>query len=428
MSSLTKDLVQKERDKTLSFILIIFALAGSCVVALSLLRVGMFGGMEPALWAQVIMVFFAIIVALTRHKLPYWFKASFAIFINLIIGLAGLFNFGLVDNSVMLLITAAIIAAILGGTKAGLSTVAISAFAILVLLILVNGFDLRFPVDANNYMHELSSWIVFLAAFIALTSITIYMIGRMSDILTSNMVLLEKRTEELEKSNKTKDQLFQLIAHDLRSPFQGLISGLELFSEEGDVFTEEQRQQLLKSMLRDSTSTFSMLENLLYWSRAQSGELKLNKHYLEVEKLIHLSINPYLRIAERKGITIKTNIPIGTVAYGDESSLKIILSNLVNNAIKFTDKGGEIMISAKTEDKTSYITVSDTGVGISEKHLSKLFDTYQGFTTRGTNNEKGTGLGLGISYELAKRNGGDISVSANTQGGTSFTLSLPAET
>lgn len=427
MKSLSKDLVQKERDKTLSFILIIFAIAGSIVVGLSLLRVKTFGGMEPALWAQVIMVFFAIIVALIRNKLPFWVKASFAISINIIIGFAGLFNFGLVDNSVMLLIAGSIIAAILGGSKAGLAVVGLNAIAVLVLIVLVQTSNWTFDVDANLYNYALSSWTVFLGAFIALTSITIYLIGKMSDILTSNMELLEKRSEQLEKSNKTKDQLFQLIAHDLRSPFQGLISGLELFSEEGEMFNEEQRQRLLRSMLRDSTSTFSMLENLLYWSRAQSGELKLDKKYIEVNTLVNSSLNPYLRIAEGKNIKVKVNIPIATLVYGDESSLKIVLSNLINNAIKFTDKGGEITIAAHTNNKTTHISIMDTGVGISEKNIAKLFDTQNSFSTRGTDNEKGTGLGLGVSYELVKRNGGDIIVKGNKEGGTTFTLVIAAD-
>lgn len=426
MKSFARELVEKEKDQAINLILVIFAVAGTFVTSLSLIRIFEIG-MAPALWVQIIFVSIAIVVAIIRKRLPLLFKVLFAITINIVIGLSGIITLAMIDSSVMVLITGVIIAATLGSTRIAVAIVIFSVLVLTVLAVLVLNDMWIFDIDANAYMYQLPSWLVFIVAFAVLSLLTIYVVGKMSDIAYSNIELLQEQKEQLAEVNKTKDKLFQMIAHDLRSPFQGLIHGLELFSDEGDIFNEEQREKLFRSMLRDSTSTFSMLENLLYWSRAQTGDLKINSKYIEVDELVKASINPYVRIAERKGISLDINIPPSTLIYGDESSLKIVLSNLINNAIKFTDKNGKISITANKKSNKTEIHVSDNGIGIKKQDMNKLFDSDKNFSTRGTDNEKGTGLGLGISYELVQLNGGEISVKENVAGGTTFTLLLPAE-
>ncbi len=424
MKSQSTDYLSQEKNRTIDFILVIFAVAGSLVTTVSLLRVNELG-MVPFFWVQVILVSLAVLIAAMRKSLPYSVKTIFAIGVNLFIGVAGVLQFGLVDGSVMLLITAAIVAALLGGTRWGVVTVVIT-FGIILSIIVASQLSLwSFDVDANQYMTELSSWLIFLAAFTALTLITIYMIGRMTEITNANLQLLKEKTLELEASNQTKDQLFKVIAHDLRSPFQGLISGLELFSDENETFTKEQRRKLLDSLLRDSTSTFAMLENLLYWSRSQTEEITLNKKYIEASALLNVCIAPYERLAERKNIELQNAVETGSIIFGDESSLKIVFSNLISNAIKFTPENGKVKISALSLETTTELSIKDTGVGVDWAHVEAIFDKKQNFNTLGTDSEKGTGLGLGISYELIQRNAGQIRVEANPGGGSDFIVRLP---
>jgi signal transduction histidine kinase len=421
-----KDLVIREKEQAINFILIIFAVAGTFVTAFSLLRAFDIG-MEPALWAQLVLVISVVIIALLRKQLPVRFKVIYAVGINLLVGMAGILNFGLVDGSVMLLISGIIIAASLGGTRFAVFTVLLCALVLIILMVLVQMSLWTFNVDANAYMYQLSSWLVFVLAFAVLSILTSYIIGKMSDIAYSNLVLLEEQSQKLEQSNKTKDRLFQMIAHDLRTPFQGLISGLEMFLDENSVFDKIQKDKLLRSMLNDSINTFSMLENLLYWSRAQAGDLKLEKKYLDLARLLESALNPYLGIAERKKISIKVEASPGLLFYGDEGSLKIVLGNLISNAIKFTASNGELVISSKIVKDKIHIVVSDNGVGIDPALLDKIFDPSCQFSTRGTSNESGTGLGLKICYELLLKNGGEISANTNSKGGTDFLIILPVQ-
>lgn len=426
MAGSVRDLVTIEKEQAINFILVVFAFAGSFVTGVSLLRAFDLG-MAPALWAQLILVASAISVAIFRKRLTFLFKIIFAIGINLLVGMAGILNFGMADSSIMLLITAVIVAASLGGTRIAVITVIICAVMLAILMVLVQMSLWTFNVDVNTYIYQLSSWVVYWLAFVVLSLITTFIIGKMSDIASTNMALLEEQSKKLEQANKTKDKLFQMIAHDLRTPFQGLITGLELHLDKDSVFDAESKEKLLRSLLDDSVSTFLMLENLLYWSRAQASDLKLEKTFLDPEKLLLQSLGPYLRAAERKQIKIKTDITPGVFCYGDEGSLKIIFSNLISNAIKFTGMSGEIVITAITVNNKAHIVVSDNGIGVNEVELDKLFELDHVYTSRGTMNESGTGLGLRICRELLVRNNGEIKVKINTKGGSDFTVILPTQ-
>jgi signal transduction histidine kinase len=426
MASSAEELIKKEKHEVINLILVIFAIAGTFVTGISLLRVQDLG-MMPSLWIQVVLVTCAIFIAIFRKSLPLTFKILFAVSINLLIGLAGIISFAMIDGSVMVLITAVIIASVLGSSRIAIGVVAVSVFFLTILALLVQNGIWTFDIDANTYMYSLPAWLIFIVAFAVLSLLTVFIMGKMSTIVYNNVELLEDQRKQLEEANNTKDRLFQMIAHDLRSPFQGLISGLELFSDEADMFTEEQKTKMFRSMLRDSTSTFSMLENLLYWSRAQTGDLNIQKKYIDVENLMKATINPYLRVSEQKNISIATQISPSTLIYADESSIKIVLSNLIHNAIKFTERNGKIEVSASSEKSITSITICDNGIGIKSKNIDKLFNNDHGFSTRGTENEKGTGLGLGISYELIQRNNGELSFNENKFGGSSFTITLPSK-
>lgn len=405
--------------------LILFAFSGVSVISLSLFR-ATDTGMNASLWAQASAGILVVFFALFRNRLPYILKVWFLVGLPMVLGIFGVYSFGLIDGSVMLLITAVIVAATLADIRSGFLVAAFSTVCLVIIFLMIPYSENRFQVDETVYMYSASSWLVYIAAFSVLSMVTSILIGRISGIAYQNMKELELQAEELARANNTKDKLFQVIAHDLRSPFQGMIGGLEFFADEGDSFSEEQKQKLFKSMLRDATSTFSMLENLLFWSKVQIGELEIDRKYFEVDGLVNDALAPFERLAKQKNISISKQLAIGSIVFADERSVKNILTNLIHNAIKFSEKGGQILISAQTKDKQTSISISDTGVGISAGDQQHLFDKQEVKVQRGTDKEKGTGLGLSLSYELALLNDGQIRFESNSQGGSVFILDLPA--
>lgn len=418
--------IQEEKDRLINLMLIIFAVAGGIVIFLSLSRV-VYTGINVGLLAQAFGLVLIIPFALFRKKIPYKIKVLFASLLPLLFGLMELLSFGLMGGSVMLFLSSVFIASTLLGARFGIAIVGFSFLFMSFLGFLVLSSKLTFNVDEHFYQYRFESWLVYIAGFAFLASIASYLIGMMSDIAYRNIDILEEKTKELEKVNQTKDRLFQLIAHDLRSPFQGLISGLELFVDDSKVFNEEQQKKLFSSMLRDSTSTFSMLENLLYWSRARVGDLKVESKYFELPDFVEESLMPYCRLAKQKDIDVSMEAEAHVLAFADKSSLRIILSNLFQNAIKFTEKGGWIRIKIESANGVSKITISDNGLGISEVNVKKIFKAQERFSTRGTENESGTGLGISISLELAALNKGSLRYRENKSGGSDFILEIPAK-
>lgn len=419
--------LQEEKERVINLLLIIFGAVGIPVICVSLFR-ALEVGMNLSLWVQATMGALLLPLIIFRKSVPYIYKVGFTISIPMLMGFGGIYTFGLMDASVMLLISGSIIASTLGGLRWGIITTGISSAYITFIYFLLFSGRHSITIDPVIYLNLHTSWIIFLVAYAALSIVVCFLVSRQFKVAYDSLEKVQIHQRELEESNLTKDQLFQLIAHDLRSPFQGLISGLELFAEQEGILNEEQKQKLFKSILRDSTSTFAMLENLLYWSKAQSGNLVVDAKYIEVDKILEDCISPYQRLAEQKEINIDLRVPKGLLAFADEHSVKIILCNLIHNAIKFTEAGGNIDVSGELKDGFACITVSDNGIGISESEGASLFSKNKNVSRRGTADESGTGLGLNVSFELAKFNKGSLHFEENSTGGSNFVLQLSPAT
>ena len=241
--------------------------------------------------------------------------------------------------------------------------------------------------------------------------------------------LIEKE-ERLKKSNKTKDKFFSIITHDLRAPFNTLLGFSNLLYQNFDDYSNEEQKEFLNIIRNGINSSYKLLENLLVWSRSQRGAIefkpeKTNLYLLanDTRKLLNQSIL-------NKSITFSNQIPDKFYVYADKSMLSTIIRNLLSNAIKFTPKGGTITLSAKLKTTKSYqkfaeVMVSDTGVGIPKKAQAKLFDVGETISTRGTENEKGTGLGLILCKEFIEKHNGKIWVKSTKGKGTSFYFAIP---
>ncbi|WP_273274402.1 tetratricopeptide repeat-containing sensor histidine kinase [Maribacter polysiphoniae] len=228
---------------------------------------------------------------------------------------------------------------------------------------------------------------------------------------------------ELREINETKDKLFSIIGHDLRGPI-GAFQGLLQLYKNGEIDSKDFLQFIPK--LRSDIDNISFtLNNLLSWGRTQMNGSTTKPSIVSLENLIKENINLLEETAKVKGIRINNKVKVNTLCWSDSDHIDIVIRNLMSNAIKFTPEGGQITINADEHSTSWEISVCDTGVGIDTETQEKLFNKNSNITTYGTNNEKGTGLGLTLCKELIEKNKGKIWVESVIPNGTCFYFTLP---
>ncbi len=243
-------------------------------------------------------------------------------------------------------------------------------------------------------------------------------------IIESNLKLEEYR-KELEQTINAKDKFFSIIAHDLRGPFSGFIGLSAMLMEDYEELGKEDVIDISSSLNNSAKQLYELLENLLEWSRSQMGKIEYHAINLDLYELV-VKINSLLEAkAKEKSIQLINEVKANTYVFADSNMINTILRNIVSNALKFTEEGGQITINSVLKDNMQYVSVTDTGVGMSEDAMEKIFQIDSKYTTPGTNAEKGTGLGLILCRELIERLGGTISVSSTLGKGTTFTFTLP---
>ena len=234
-----------------------------------------------------------------------------------------------------------------------------------------------------------------------------------------------RQAEQIKKINRTKDRLYSVIAHDIKSPFSNismLISTLaEGYLEPGT----EEYDEILQSINSSSQETYALLENLLQWTRSQTGDLDLSPEEIRLTDIVQNAIRFLELSIHKKQITAETDIPDELTLYLDRNMMQSVFQNLISNAIKFTQAGGEIRITAGKSKDQAIVRVADNGIGIPEENKKKLFVDQGQLTTRGTEDEKGSGLGLLLVKEFVERNYGSIDVESKEGEGTTFILSFP---
>jgi signal transduction histidine kinase/ligand-binding sensor domain-containing protein len=254
-----------------------------------------------------------------------------------------------------------------------------------------------------------------------------------NELLIQNQKLIQLQADELQKTNKqlslsnsAKDRFFSIIAHDLRNPFQSLIGFSELLLLEIEDYTLERTREFLELIHTSSLRGYDLLENLLQWSRAETGSISYEPVILYLDTLAANASYLLEAQAHRKNIQIITEIDPAITVYADENMLNAIFRNLVSNAIKFTDEGGKIIIRSKDAGLFVEISVIDNGVGISEENINLLFNVDNNISTKGTKYESGTGLGLILCKEFVEKHGGKIWVESKEGIGSEFKFTLPA--
>jgi PAS domain S-box-containing protein len=235
---------------------------------------------------------------------------------------------------------------------------------------------------------------------------------------------VRKSEMQLRELNAQKDKFFSIIAHDLMSPFNGILGFSELLMTEIQEGNNEGIYEYAKIIEQSSKQSVDLLSNLLEWARAQTGGIEFSPTTIELTELIAESKQLLEGIAAQKSIRICIDLPNQLMVYADKQMISTVLRNLISNAIKFTPPGGQITLSAIKTDAEVVVSIADNGVGISRKRLEKLFRIDEGESTLGTKNEKGTGLGLILCQEFIEKHGGRIWVESEQNKGSTFHFSL----
>nr|NQU90312.1 PAS domain S-box protein [Bacteroidota bacterium] len=232
---------------------------------------------------------------------------------------------------------------------------------------------------------------------------------------------LKRTVEELDIANVTKDKFFSIIAHDLKNPFNAILGFCNLLYDDYDDFTESMRINMIEKLKVSSEKTYKLLENLLEWSRLQRGKMEFYPEKIDIYSLL-FHINEQLETqAEKKSIRITSSVSTDKFAYIDKYMIATVIRNLISNAIKFTPKNGSVFIDIQETKADFYqLSVEDTGIGISKETLDLLFKIESNTSTRGTEGESGTGLGLILCEEFVVKNGGEIWVESQPNKGSTF--------
>lgn len=232
----------------------------------------------------------------------------------------------------------------------------------------------------------------------------------------------KQNEEKLHELNKLKDRLFSIISHDLRTPLLSLMDILNMAND--GMVSDEEFRSCLPALTKNIGYTSSLVDNLLQWSMSQLEGTVVNAVHFDIGDNVAYLVNGFHQLADDKDVRIKSNIQKPAMVYADRDMIQAVLRNLISNAIKFCSAGDKITIEADIKVNAATIQITDTGVGISSENVGKLFGN-NNFSTRGTTNEHGTGLGLLLCKDFIEKNGGNIWVVSTPGQGSSFYFTLP---
>lgn len=273
-----------------------------------------------------------------------------------------------------------------------------------------------------NSAKSVQGYLVALALlFVILITATFYLLFKEKKLARE----LKLRTEELHHLNVSKDKFFSIIAHDLKNPFNVLVSYTSILKTDLQMFSDNELQQIISDLNQAAENGFNLLQNLLLWTRSQTNRIhvfktnfNLSDIFEQVKSLVELNL-----LAKNQTLTL--NIDQHLTVYADKDMISTILRNLVFNAIKFSSQGAEIVVKAELNGSSVRVDVIDSGIGIATENIEKLFMIDDNTTTQGTEGETGTGLGLVICREFIEKNDGSIWVKSKLGEGSAFSFTVP---
>lgn len=254
----------------------------------------------------------------------------------------------------------------------------------------------------------------------------LYLVKRRSNIsLQVARRAVQQQNVKLQELNQTKDKFFSIISHDLKGPLNSLTSFSHLLINHTDSLSKDEIRMLAGDLDKSVRNLLSLLENLLEWSRAQTGNIDFTPEIFDLHELLEKNRNLLESQASAKKIAILVEQSDACRVKMHKASINTVVRNLVSNAIKFTPEGGKITLAIRTDDRHVQVDVADNGLGMTQDVIGRLFRLDSKHTTMGTANEKGTGLGLILCREFVEQNGGKIMVRSTVGKGSVFSLTFP---
>ncbi|AHM59409.1 histidine kinase [Flammeovirgaceae bacterium 311] len=279
--------------------------------------------------------------------------------------------------------------------------------------------------EQANFRNFLIILLVLMCVIIALV-LYLYRNHRRSNLqLKSVNEQINSQNGELQELNATKDKFFSIISHDLKGPLNSLTSFAGLLINHTEALSKDEIKMLATDLDKSLKNLLSLLNNLLEWSRSQTGNLDIKAEPFDVRELVYANAELLQRMAENKEITLRTRVPNSLTGFADKNQMNTVLRNLISNALKFTEKGGKVEVDVNEWKDAIEVAVRDSGVGMSKAVLAKLFKIEHKYSTNGTANESGTGLGLMLCKEFVERSGGMISVESEEGKGSTFRFTIP---
>ncbi|MDD3051249.1 MAG: tetratricopeptide repeat-containing sensor histidine kinase [Candidatus Cloacimonetes bacterium] len=287
-------------------------------------------------------------------------------------------------------------------------------------------------IKNRNYLNLVRMFVIIFLASVTVVFVILYQKARFSrelKVKNDELQTINKRLRESEKNlqeiNASKDIFFSIIAHDLKNPFTAMLGLTELLRLRMNSFDKKDLLESITVIHESALNLYKLLENLLQWARTQTGKIDFFLKEFSIRDSIINNLTLLRDVAKAKDITMDISVESDFLITADINMFNAIIRNLVSNAIKFTANGGNILIAASDKDDYFEIVVKDNGIGMNEENLNKLFKVGQHFSTKGTANEIGTGLGLILCKEFIKKHNGDISVKSKIGEGAAFTITLP---
>ncbi len=268
--------------------------------------------------------------------------------------------------------------------------------------------------------------ITFATIIVSLLLIALFVLTfRYNRLLKKSYREIQQKRDELEKANSSKDRFFSIIAHDLRSPFNTIVSFVNLISKNADKFSKQEILNLAQDLKSNVDNTRGLLENLLNWSQSQTGNITFKPEKFPVNKVIQNSVREIQNMAQSKSVTININENSDKLIKADYHMIKTVMRNLLTNAIKFSEPDGKISITQTSTNDHVEISITDRGVGMDEKKRANIFQIDKKVSTEGTQGERGSGLGLILCKEFVEMHGGQMHVQSKPGEGSTFSFTIP---
>lgn len=439
---LVSDRIFQIRDKLLNRLLLISLTLGAVSVLFSVLRFR-YTGFQFTYVVQLLSYCAIVILYVLRKQVPFNVRLFPLIILAFAIAISGLLNFGLFSSAFFFFSIAAIIASVFSSQRISVTVILCGIISIVLFMYLfLNGY-VAISFDVNNYVVKPLSWMQNIISYVMLTGIAVTItislfqsvrslavenMQRVIEIEKMNEILEQKvasRTMDLEQSNKDKDKIMSVVAHDLINNISANVSIIDILKMDSDGTNKEQ-MEYFELMAQASSSAIEIVKDLLEYARLRNFGVQLHTESVDIIPFIRSVVTTHHPRALKKGITLESHTDNAHLQCTvNKSQIARVLDNLLVNAIKFTHCGGKVLVNLVKKDTDIIVEVRDTGIGIPESLRNGIFKPFTSSGREGTSREQSTGLGLSIAKDIVEKYSGEIWFESLEGKGTSFFVKLP---